>query len=330
MFNWLSLAIDRFGRSNPRGLAKRLNYIPAWAIRRLAAAKLVRLLRHVWRNNPTQRRRWQQAGLKLRDLRSPKVMNRIPFCDKKLLAEEPEAFFCVPPEQFTHVITTAGTTGQAKKLFFTTDDLDRQTRVIGTNLCRLSGASRVMVIFRLANATWVAGAIVRRGVEKARMFGLLSSSQASPEEQIKFIKEYKINVLMSSPSCIHRLTLEADTDLKTLGVKHIILSAQTWTEELRAELQRAWGATVMDAYATNECGCGIASECIHQNGLHISEADFWIEIVDPETGEPLEDGQEGEVVITTLSRRGMPLVRYRIGDLARILPRKVVANVVCR
>ncbi len=179
-----------------------------------------------------------------------------------------------------------------------------------------------MVMFNIINATWAAGAVARRGVEKAGMFGLLSSTQASPEEQIRFIREYKINVLMSSPSYIHRLTLEADTDLKALGVKYIILSAQTWTEELRAELQRTWGATVLDAYATNECGCGIASECIRQDGLHISEADFWIEIVDPGTGEPLEDGREGEVVITTLSRRGMPLVRYRIGDLARILPQE--------
>jgi phenylacetate-CoA ligase len=149
---------------------------------------------------------------------------------------------------------------------------------------------------------------------------VLSGNEASAEVNCKLIRDYRLNVIMSSASCVHRLTVEAKEDLKALGVKYIILSAQAWTEDLRKELEGAWGAKVLDAYGANEFGCGVAGECLQQNGMHISEADFWVEVVDPGTGKPMADGEEGELVVTTLSRRGMPLVRYRIGDLGRFLP----------
>jgi len=104
--------------------------------------------------------------------------------------------------------------------------------------------------------------------------------------------------------------------VRALGIKYFLLSAEPWSEDLRTLIEDAWGAKALDAYGCNESGGGIASECIAQDGLHVSETDFWVEIVDHETGEPVEDGTEGEVVFTTLSRRGMPLVRYRIGDIA--------------
>ena len=320
MLNWLFLAVDRFGRFDPGGLARRMNYVPARLVRRIATAKLVSVLRYVYRHNPVQRARWQRAGIRLGDLCSPEVLPELPFCDGKLLARHPEAFFCVPPEELTHVITTAGTTGQAKKLYFTGDDMDRQVRLVATNLRRLPGASRVLVMFRVTGATWTAGPILRRGVEKAGYFGLLSGIESPPEEQFQLIREYDIDVLMTMPTYAHRLTLEADQDLREFGIKYIVLGAEPWTERLRAELEAAWGAKVLDAYGTNECGTGLASECVMQDGLHVAEADFWVEIVDPETGKPLPDGTDGEVVVTTLSRRGMPLVRYRVGDIAHLVP----------
>ena len=320
MFDWLFVGIDRYGRPDPAGLARRLNHVPRWVVRRIAQAKLRKTLRHVWRNSHAQRERWQEAGVRYRDLGNPKVMRRIPFCDKKLLVTDPGAFYCVPEEELIHVITTSGTTGRAKKLYFTKDDLERQTRMIGTNLRRLPGASRVLAIYRTMDPTWAAGAFVRRAIEEAGMFGLLTGNQMPPEENIRLIRDYRIDVLMSSASCLHRLTVEAKENLRELGVRYIILATQAWTEDLRKELSEAWGARVLDAYGANEFGCGIASECLEQNGLHVSEVDFWLEVVDPETGEEVEPGEEGELVITTLSRRGMPLVRYRIGDLARVLP----------
>ena len=321
MLGPLYIALDKYGRPDPKGLAKRVRFVPPWVIRGISRAKLAKVLRYVWKNSPVQREAWEKAGVKYRELGSPEVMKRIPFLDKERLMEEPKAFWCVPEDELIHVITTSGTKGRSKQIYLTEDDLRRQTKMIGTSLRRLPGASRVMAIFRLTDPTWSSGAVVRRGIEEGGFFGLLAGTDTSPADLIKLIKKYRIDVLTSSASSIHRLTMEAKgVDLKALGVKYIYLSAQAWAEELRAMLEEAWGAKILDAYATNECGCGIASECPEQNGLHVSQVDFWMEVVNSQTGQAAPDGEEGELVITTLSRRGMPLVRYRIGDLTRILP----------
>lgn len=322
MLDWFWMAAERFRRSNPRRLARRLTRVPARFVRRVARAKLVYLLRYVYRHSIAQRRRWEEAGIRLSDLRSPDVLTRIPFCDGGQVARNPEDFFCVPEEKLTHVITTSGTTGTAKKIFFTNEDLAYQTRMMGTNLCGLPGASRVLIMYRIFDPTWAVGAFTERGVEQAEMFCLRSGNHLSADEQIRLIREYRIDSLITTPSYAHRVTLEAKQDLHGLGVRYILLGGQSWSENLRATLEQAWGATALDAWGCNECGTGIAAECTRKNGLHLSEADFWIEIVDPATGAPVPDGEEGEVVVTTLSRRGMPLVRYRIGDLAHLMPRE--------
>jgi len=321
MLDWLFLGVNRYLTSNSRRLARAGGFAPHRLVRRVAEAKLVRTLRHVWTGSPHQRRRWQDAGITRRDLRSARVLPRIPFCDPGELARDPEAFVCVRPEEITDMILTSGTSGQAKKIYFTSEDLNRQARMIGAHLRRLPGASRVLVIFSVGLQPASSPALIaKRGVEMAGMFGLISAAHAPVPTLIDLIREYRTDTLISTPTRVHQMTLETDTDPRTLGVRYLLLSSEPWTEELRVLLEDAWGAKTLDVYAANECACGIASECVHQNGLHLAEIDFWIEIVDPDTGEPVEEGEEGEIVITTLSRRGMPLVRYRIGDLARLLP----------
>ena len=320
MFGWVYLSAERFVRSTPRRAARWVRVVPPRLIRQLAKAKLVRLLRYVYRNSPAQRERWRKAGVRSFHLHSVRALGRIPFCSADLLAREPDSFFCVPRERLTHIITTSGTSGQQKKLYFTNRDLVRQANMMGTMLCHLPGASRALATFGQTTPTGTMGKFIRRSVEEAEMFGLLVGAHLSPDEMIDVIREHGIDVVMSTPDVMHRITLEARADLEGLGVRYIILGAQPWTEKLRDELEDAWGALVLDAYGTNECGTAVACECVHKNGLHVSEVDFWVEIIDPKTERPLAPGEEGELVLTTLSRRGMPLVRYRTGDLARLLP----------
>jgi len=322
MLGGVYLAIEKYGRGNAKTVARRLNWLPAHFIQGLAKAKLVRTLRHVWRNSPMQRERWAKAGIRLKDLRGPEVLERLPFLRSEDLRECPEELFCVPTEELVHVIATSGTKGTAKRVYFTADDMAAQAGMIGTNLRRLPGASRVLTMYRMKLPTWPAGMVSWQGIVSARMLALLAGTDTCAEEQVRYIRDYRVNVIMGVPSYVHRVTLEGGGNLKELGVKYLLLSGQPWTEKCRQELEAAWGAKALDAYGTNECGCGISSECLEQDGLHVSEADFWLEIVDPVTGKVLEDGQEGDVVVTTLSRRGMPLVRYRIGDLASLCPRE--------
>ena len=320
MLSWLYCSLERWSRSNPSRLENRFGLIPRWYIDRLSRAKLVRTLRYVYRNSPAQRRIWSDAGLRLSDLRSPQVLQHIPFTTSDALAEDSKSYCCVPEDQLIHIVSTSGTKNRRKKIYLTADDFDHQTRMIGTNLRHFPGVTCVAAMFLVHDPTWSNGTVVRRAVAQAGMLGFLSGEHLSTPQQIDLIRSYGVNCLVSTPSYISRLTVEARQNLRALGVRYIQLGGQPWTETLRTELQQAWGAKLIDTYGCAESIFGIASECVRQDGLHVAESDFWIEIIDPVTGKVLPDGQEGELVFTTLSRRGMPLVRYRTGDLSHLIP----------
>ena len=320
MLDWLYLAMERRARADSQGQAKGFQEVSPSILRKLRKAKLIRTLRHVYRNSPAQRKSWNDAGLNISDLRSPEVLGHLPFTTGRQVAEHGEDYLCVPPEELIHILTTSATKGMEKTIYLTDDDFNHQVRMIGATFLRLPGASRVAAMFLVHDPTWSVGTIMRRAIAEAGMLGFLSGVHRSIPEQIALIKKYRINCIMTSPSYLSRLTFESPQDVKDLGVLFIQLGAQPWTEKFRDHMQEAWGATLLDCYGSNECACGIASECLCQNGLHMGEADYWIEIVDPATGELLPEGEEGEIIITTLSRRGMPLIRYRTGDLSSLLP----------
>lgn len=320
MLGWLHIATERWTRAKPARLSRVLDVMPVGYSRKLGSVKLVRTLQHVWRHAPVQRERWRRAGIQRADLRSPSVLEAIPFTTAGDLAANPEQFWCVPPDRLIHVLSTSGTKGRPKKIYLTREDLDREIRMIGTSMYRFPGATRAVSIFLINNPTWSSGMIARRGAQVAGMLSLLSGTHRPVSDHIALIREYDVDFIITTPSYLHQITLEADVDVRSLGIKYIQLSGQPWSESFRTEMQERWSAKLIDVYASTEFACGVASECVEQDGLHITEADFWPEVVDPRTGTPLPEGEEGELVLTTVSRDGMPLVRYRTGDLAHLLP----------
>jgi phenylacetate-coenzyme A ligase PaaK-like adenylate-forming protein len=210
--------------------------------------------------------------------------------------------------------------GKSKKISLTVEDLRHQTRIMGMWLAGLEGASRVLVMFYLRGPTWTAGPMGQRAVEDGGLFGLMCDHDLPPEKQVRLILGNRIDTLLTSMSAIQRLTREAGCDPKSLGVKWILLATQAWPDSSRAEIEQAWGATVLDIYGLMEFGSAVAAECPAKRGLHIAATDFWVEVVDLETGAPLPDGEYGEVVLSTLTRRGLPIVRYRTHDLACLMP----------
>jgi len=305
----------------PREMLWLARHAPLWAVRRLREARLLRTLRHVWENSPLQRRRWQDAGVALADLRSPDVLPHLPFTTGDDLVERPEEFFCAPPRELVHLFTSSGSLGRPKPTYLTADDLDHHLCMVGAGLRTLPEPRRLLVMFRTRTAHWAAGQVPYCAARRAGLFALLSGTEHAPSEQVELIRRHRITVLATSPTYLHRITLESPRDVRTLGVRCIMLATQPWSQEFRRKMESAWGARLLDAYGASEFAYAIASECIRQSGLHVCDVDFWAEIVDPATGGPLADGREGEVVITTLSRLGMPLVRYRMRDLAHRIPR---------
>ena len=320
MLGWLYRGFERSVRRSPRWLAPRAKHVPAWLMRRVTEAKLVHTLRYVWRRSPAQRERWRQAGIRFVDLRSSKVLRRVPMMRPEDLAERGEEYFCVPREELVHVLTTTGTKGVPKRIYLTADDFERHMRMLGTYLLQLPDATRAMAVFNVDLPTLSAGSVVRAGFERAGIFGILSFTGRPVAHQIQLIRDYDITLVCTMPAYLHRMTVEADEDLRQLGVRFIVIGGQAWSEAFRRLIEDAWGAKALDAYGSMELGCSISAECVRQNGLHIAQPDFWVEIIDPDTDEPCDDGVEGELVVTTLSRRGMPFVRYRTRDMASLLP----------
>ena len=320
MLDRVYLALECWVRATPVRLDRFASYIPIRLLRKLADVKLVRTLRHVYRNSPAQRRRWEQAGIVFSDLDSPEVLSRIPFTTGEELAGRPEDFMCVERDELVHHFTSSGSTGVPKDIYFTEEDLAHHADMMGTHFRKFPGSSRVLVMFVTGFEYWAAGSILRWAFERAGMFVQESCASLSPAEQVERIRQLGINVIVTSPSYLHRLTIEMDCDPAGLGIRYIHLASAPFLEKFRREMEKTWNAKIIDAYGSMELGCGTASECVHGNGLHVMEADFRMEIIDPDSGEVLPDGEEGEVAITTLCRVGMPLVRYRTGDLAALIP----------
>jgi len=320
MFDFLDIALERWVRSSSSKQGRCVNHIPLWYMRKLSRAKLIHTLRYVYRHSPGQRKAWNDAGIKLRDIRSAEILQHLPLSNGSDLIENPDDYICVPQDELIHILTTSSAKGIKKTIYLTADDFDHQVRTIGTHLRRFAGGERVAVMFLVHDPTWTVGSIIRQGIAEVGMLGFLSGIHRSVKEHIDLIKEYRINRLITSPSHLGRMTVEASEDVGKLGIRYIHLGTQPWGEDFRRQMEQKWGAKLIDGYGSNECVCAIASECLQQDGLHVAQADLWVEIIDPQTGKPLADGQEGEVVVTTLSRRGMPLVRYRTGDLSHLIP----------
>jgi phenylacetate-CoA ligase len=248
------------------------------------------------------------------------VLQHIPFTTSDQLTDDPQVYCCVPEDQLIHIISTSGTKNRRKKIYLTADDFNHQVRMVAGNLRRLPGIRCVANMFLVEDPTWSTATLNRSAVTQAGLLGFLSGEHRSTGQQIELIKRYQVTCLVSTPSYLARIVAEAPEDLSALGVRYIQLGGQPWTESFRTQMELAWGAKIIDTYGSAESAFGIAAECLWQNGLHVAEPDFWIEIIDPATGNVLADGQEGELVFTTLSRRGMPLVRYRTGDLSYLIP----------
>ena len=321
MLGRLYLAIERWARANSGRLDAVCPHVPLWFVRRLSEAKLVRTLRYVWRHSALQRERWQEAGVRRGDLRSPDVLQRLPLLTGKEIVEHPERLFCVPRERFTHIIGSSGTTGPHKTIYLTAEDMARQTRMIGTFYRNFPGVKRAAVWMLLEDESWSAGSITRDSFRRGEIDVIMASTSRSVEEQVALLRDGHIDMIQSTPPYIHRIALESDTPVREFGVRYICLAGMPFTEEFRRRMEETWGAKIMDTYGGAETACGMASECRFQDRLHVTEVDYWVEIIDAQTGRVLPDGEEGEIVITTLSRQGMPLVRYRTADIAALVPR---------
>ncbi|HDM92583.1 MAG TPA: phenylacetate--CoA ligase family protein [Candidatus Korarchaeota archaeon] len=285
-------------------------------------------MRHSYERSKFYRSMFRQQNLTPDDIRGVEDIRKLPLTSPSDLSSDPYSFLCVPFEEVGAIYTTAGTTGKPKKVFFTKDEIDKSIE-LGSTLMRAGGLGHgfgpgraVQIMFAYGRPSWGAGYITQRMIEEAGGLPIPASNSLSPAEQLELMEEFRPIAIVGTASYVYRVTeeLSQSVELSELGVRTIALGAETWPERVRQYLEEKWDARVMDQYGLTEATFAVASECSMQDGLHLNEIDLYVEMVDPDTGEPVSPGEEGEVVFTTLSRKAMPLIRYRTGDVAAMIP----------
>ncbi len=294
----------------------------------LQAVQLERLkwsLQHAYDNVPHYRRAFDEAGVHPADLRSLGDLAKFPFTDKKTLRDNyPFGLFAVPREQVVRVHASSGTTGKPTVVGYTHNDIDTWANVVARSIRAAGGRRGDMVHIAYGYGLFTGGLGAHYGAERLGCT-VIPMSGGQTEKQVQLIQDFKPSIIMVTPSYMLNIVEEFQRqgiDPASSSLQVGIFGAEPWTDALRREIEARAGIDAVDIYGLSEVmGPGVASECIEsKDGPTIWEDHFYPEIVDPDTGEVLPDGAEGELVFTSLTKEALPIIRYRTRDLTRLLP----------
>ncbi len=286
--------------------------------------RLQKTLKYVSERSPFYRDLFQSSGVRPEQISSLADLARIPLTNPEDLSRNPYRFLCVSLGEIARVFSfaTSGTTAPKKKVFYSQRDLDEISDFMAACISATEAGGGPVQILLPRRSPLGQADLLARGIESSGRMPLLTGVVWSSEKQMETIDQFKPSVLVGSVSYIYRLSQDASShyDLAEMGVKAIIPTSEYASEAMRARLQQLWGCQVRGHYGLTEMGLAVAQECSAQDGFHLNEADLLVEVIDPETGEILKHGEEGELVFTTLNREAMPLIRYRTHDICRLLP----------
>ena len=293
----------------------------------LEALQLTRLqetVRHAYANVPHYTRVLDAAGVSPDDIRSLEDVRLLPFTTKEDLRQNyPFGMFAVPMEQVRRIHASSGTTGRPTVVGYTEGDLDNWADLIARSL-RASGVRPGMKVHNAYGYGLFTGGLgAHAGIERLGAT-VIPMSGGQTARQVQLIQDFEPDVIMCTPSYLLTIAdaLEsAGVDPASTSLKIAVLGAEPWTNEMRLELERRLGLDALDIYGLSEVmGPGVGNECVEtKDGPHIWEDHFLPEIID-ENGEPLPDGERGELVFTSLTKQAFPVLRYRTRDLSRLLP----------
>jgi phenylacetate-CoA ligase len=294
----------------------------------LQAQQLTRLkqtLQHAYDNVPHYKQAFDAAGIHPGDLKTLADLAKFPFTTKKdLRANYPFGMFAVPREQVARIHASSGTTGKPTVVGYTLKDIDTWANLVARSIRAAGARAGDLVHVAYGYGLFTGGLGAHYGVERAGCT-VIPMSGGQTEKQVQLITDFQPSIIMCTPSYMQVVIEEFERqglDAKTSSLKLGIFGAEPWTEAMRHEIETNAGIDAVDIYGLSEVmGPGVASECIEsKDGPVIWEDHFYPEIIDPETGELLPDGEEGELVFTSLTKEALPIIRYRTRDLTRLLP----------
>lgn len=285
--------------------------------------QLKKTVRRVRTKSPFYRRLFEKAGVTEDDLHSLEDIAKLPFTFPADLAGTSYSLLCTSQGEVEKPVTfySSGSTGTKKRIFFSMADIQKILDFLPRGMNTVIGRDEARVLVFLQNSQGRGiGSILAQSLNAFGMQGWTADLQDSTDDILRATVEHKINVWFGDAITIYRATrvLEKQADLRSLGMQCIFITMSNIPQSMIDYLHSAWGCRVSTHYGLTESGWGLAVDCDVCPGYHYDELDHIVEAVDPETGGPVPEGREGEVVLTNISRDCMPLIRYRTGDIATL------------
>lgn len=298
---------------------EQLETISREELQNLQAARLRQTVTNVYENVPYYRELFSQHGVSPEDVNGIDDITKLPFTTKASLRDNyPFNMFAVPMKKVVRLHASSGTTGKPTVVGYTRNDIETWSELVArmVTAAGVSDEDVAQVSFGYGLFTGAFG--LHYGLEKVGAT-VVPASTGKTEKQIMLMQDFGATTLIGTPSyALHmaEVAREMGINPKSVGLKIGLFGSEPWTESIRAELEEAWGLFATDNYGLSEIiGPGVAGECQERRGMHISEDHFLVEVIDPETGESVPDGTEGELVITSLTKEALPIIRYRTRDI---------------
>ena len=280
--------------------------------------RLVKQVKHVWDNVPSYRAKMEAAGVTPEDIKSSDDLHKLPFVTKDDLREcYPYGLLAKPLDECVKIHSTSGTTGKRVVAFYTQHDVDLWEDCCARAIMAVGGDHEDVVQVAYGYGLFTGGAGLHGGSHKVGCLTLPMSS-GNTDRQLQFMTDLGSTILCCTPSYAAYLGESAKEAGITdkLKLKAGIFGAEAWTEEMRRDIEKSLGLKAYDIYGLTEIsGPGVSFECEAQSGMHVNEDHFIAEIINPETGEVLPDGEKGELVFTSITKEAFPLLRYRTRDI---------------
>lgn len=283
--------------------------------------QLQRTIRHVYENSTFYRKQFDQCGIAPGEIRGFRDLQKLPFTRPEDLRGSGYGFLCISQREVERPVTfySSGTTGIRKRIFFSREDIKHITDFIGTAMNTIADTEDTRILSMITNSEGRgASELFAKSVRLRKMEAVLGDMAASSEELLSLSISHRCNVWFGDITTMYRIAkeMEGKVDLGSLGMKLLFVTMGHISKPMRTYLERVFVCRVIAHYGLTEVGWGFAIECRECGGYHFNEMDVYTEVIDPETGERVEDGRVGELTYTTIGRDAMPLIRYRSGDMA--------------
>lgn len=292
-------------------------------LRELQSARLRDLVRRCYERVPFYKQKFDEMGLQPEDIRNIDDVYKLPFtCKTDLRDHFPYGLFAEPRENLIRIHASSGTTGKQTVVGYTQHDLDVWAESAARAIVAAGGTKSDFVHVSYGYGLFTGGLGLHDGAAKIGAT-VIPVSSGNTKRQVQILQDFQSDILCCTPSYamfIGEMCAELGVDTAKIPLRAGIFGAEPWSENMRREIEKKLHIKAYDIYGLSEiCGPGVAFECSEQSGMHINEDHFYPEIVDPDTGKPLPDGEYGELVFTCISKQALPLLRYRTRDICALI-----------